>query len=34
MEYTAEQIREMLKLMPLDVAVTIEDLKEIFKNEL
>lgn len=32
MEYTIEQMQEMLKLIPNDFPVTIEDLEEIFKQ--
>jgi hypothetical protein len=33
-EYTKKQIQEMLYLIPLDFPVSLEDLKEIFKNEI
>lgn len=32
MDYTDEQIRDMLKLLPLGIF-NLEDLKEIFKQE-
>lgn len=34
-DYSAKEIKEMLKLIPNEIGVNLEDLKEIFKqNEL